>query len=187
MNKKTELNLLFIGNSHTYCNDMPLLVKRRAEEEGCPCRVTMLAHPNWFLSQHAEEPEARFNILHGKYNYVILQEHAHPLAPEEEFLNAAAALNRMIREAGCTPVIFECWARKDEPELQGHMNEVHRRVAEKIGALVAPVGEYWWSYKSSWPMLELYEEDGAHASRAGSDFAAKCIWEEIRKDLYQRF
>ncbi len=31
--------------------------------------------------------------------------------------------------------------------------------------------------------LEMYFEDGAHASRAGSDFAAKYIWETIYSDL----
>ena len=183
MSQKKELGILFIGNSHTYCNDMPAMVKRRAEEDGFDCRVTMLAHPNWFLSQHAGEPDVRFNILYGKYDYVVLQEHAHPFGPEEEFLEAAIVLNRMIREAGSTPVIYECWSRKDEPGLQDHMNKVHRRVAEEIGALLAPAGENWRSGKGGLPAPEMYDEDGAHASRAGSGFAAKCIWEEIRKDL----
>ena len=186
MNKQKDLNILFIGNSHTYYNDMPRLIKLRANEAGYNCRITMLAHPNWFLSQHAEEPEARFNILHGKYDYVVLQEHAHPFGPEEEFLEAAIALNKMIREAGSTPVIYECWAKKDEPELQDHMNEVHRHVAEEIGALIAPVGENWWTYKESWPNLEMYDGDGAHASCAGSDFAAKLIWETILDDLRRK-
>ena len=35
----------------------------------------------------------------------------------------------------------------------------------------------------SWSDLEMYDEDGAHASRAGSDFVAKTIWEEIQNDL----
>ena len=89
MCKEKDLNILFIGNSHTYYNHMPRLVILRAIEAGYNCRVTMLAHPNWFLSQHAEEPDTRFNILYGKYDYVVLQEHAHPFGPEEEFLNAA--------------------------------------------------------------------------------------------------
>ena len=186
MDKKKDLGILFIGNSHTYYNDMPLMVKRRAEEEGYDCRVTMLAHPNWFLSQHAEEPEACFNILYGNYDYVVLQEHAHPFGPEKEFLDAAVALNRMIREAGSTPVIYECWARKNEPEMQEPMNRAHRLAAEEIGALIAPVGENWWVYKESWPNLEMYDEDGAHASRAGSDFAAKLIWETIFDDLHRK-
>ena len=73
MSKKKDLNILFIGNSHTYYNDMPRLVKLRAIEAGYNCQVTMLAHPNWFLSQHAEEPEARFNILHGLLLAMIMK------------------------------------------------------------------------------------------------------------------
>ena len=184
--KKKDLSILFIGNSHTYYNDMPLMVKCRAEEEGYDCRVTMIAHGGWYLSQHAAEPDVRFNILYGGYDYVILQEHAHPFGPEEDFLNAAITLNKMIREAGSTPIIYECWASKDEPEKQAHMNEVHQHVAEEIKALIAPVGENWWTYKNSRPNLEMYDEDGAHASRAGSDFAAKHIWEEIQMDLFRK-
>ena len=58
--------------------------------------------------------------------------------------------------------------------------------AEKIGALVAPVGEKWWEYKNSRPDLELYWSDGAHASPAGSDFAAEQIWQTIRDDLARK-
>jgi len=181
-----ELSILFIGNSHTYFNDMPLLVKRRAEEEGYTCRVVMQAYPNWFLSQHAKDQSVRFNILYGEYDYVVLQEHAHPLGPEEEFLDAANELSNMIRQAGSTPVIFECWARKDEPGMQARMNEVYRHVAEKTGALLAPVGENWWKYKESRPDLEMYGEDGAHASPAGSDFVAKQIWKTIFDDTNTR-
>ena len=32
MAKKKDLSILFIGNSHTYYNDMPLMVKQRAED-----------------------------------------------------------------------------------------------------------------------------------------------------------
>lgn len=186
MAKKRSLNLLFIGNSHTYYNDMPLLVKRRAENIGYTCHVTMLAHPGWFLSQHAQDPEARFNILHGGYDYVVLQEHAHPFGPEEGFFTAAHSLGAWIRETEAVPVIYETWAKKDEPHLQPHMNEVHEKVAADINALLAPVGEGWWDYIKSWPGLEMYAEDGTHASPAGSDFAAKMIWETIRADMNKR-
>lgn len=177
------LNLLFIGNSHTYYNDMPLMVRRRAEAAGWSCRVTMIAHGGWFLARHAEEPEVRFNILHGGYDYVILQEHAHPFGPEEGFLEAAVKLNRLIRVAGSKPVLYETWARKDEPEAQAFMNAVHRRIAREIGASLAAVGENWWDCVRSQPEMDMYDGDGAHASRAGSEFAAKHIWEAILKDM----
>ena len=53
-------------------------------------------------------------------------------------------------------------------------------------ALLAPVGENWWSYMKSWPDLEMYDADGAHASLVGSDFAAKYIWEAIVRHYSKR-
>ena len=178
-----SISILFIGNSHTYVNDMPLMVKKRAEDAGYDCRITMLAHPGWYLAQHAEEPEAEFNILYGNYDYVVLQDHAHPFGPEKKYRDAVLALNQWIREAGSKPVIYECWAREDEPEKQQEMNDIHRAAAKEIHARLAPVGEDWWNYKNRWPDMKLYAEDGAHASPAGSDFAAKYIWTVIEEDL----
>lgn len=184
--KKKSVSILFIGNSHTYVNDMPEMVRRSAEDEGFACRVTMIAHGGWYLEQHVKEPDVRFNILYGGYEYVVLQEHAQPFGPEHLFHEAAVALNEMIREAGSTPVIYECWAAKDEPEKQAHMNAVHREVAEEIRALLAPVGENWWDYMKDWPDLRMYANDGEHAAKAGSEFAAKYLWETIRSDLQKR-
>ena len=138
------------------------------------------------MAQHAESPETRFNILYGNHDYVVLQEYAHPFGPEKKYLDAALKLNDMIRRAGATPVIFECWAKKTEPEQQQLINEASRRVAEAIDAPVAEIGENWWTYQKSWPDLDLYAEDGEHASEAGSEFVAKYIWETIYLDIYRK-
>ena len=183
---KKRLSLLFIGNSHTYYNDMPLMVRRSAEEDGYDCRVTMLAHGGWYLAQHAEEPDVRFNILYGGYDYVVLQEHAHPFGPEEKLRDAAVKLSDMIRRAGSRPVVYACWAMKAQPEAQAFMNEAHRRVAGEIGALLAPVGEGWWEHMKAHPQVEMYADDGRHASPAGSEFAAACVWAAIRADAEGR-
>ena len=184
--KKERLRILFIGNSHTYYNDMPLLVKQRFDELNYDCEVTMLAHPAWFLEQHVEDPEAKFNILYGNYDYVVLQEHAHPFGPVEKYHEAVRTLVSWIRESGATPVIYMTWAQKSEPEMQQLMTDAHRAIAEETGSILAPVGEYWWPYSRSWPDLEMFADDGQHASPAGSDFAAKTIMEEILTDLHRR-
>ncbi len=181
--KKKTVRILMIGNSHTYYNDMPLMVMRSAEDAGYRCDVTMIAHGGWTLAQHASEPDVRFNILYGHYDYVVLQEYAQPFVPEEQYLAAAASLTGMIRSAGSVPVLYETWARKDEPEKQAGMNEAHRRVGKAVGALLAPVGENWLEYQKNRPEVELYAADGGHASGAGSEFAAKHIWDTISLDL----
>ena len=182
MKSKKSLKILFIGNSHTYYNDMPRMVQRRAADEGFDCHVTMIAHGGWFLEQHVEEPDVRFNILFGGYDYVVLQDVAQPFVPEEKYAGAVRTLTAWIKEAGSTPVIYETWAAESEPEKQAHMNEVHRRIAAENEALLAPVGENWWNYKESWPDLKIYDPDGEHASVNGSEFAAKYIWETIYED-----
>lgn len=176
------MRILFIGNSHTYYNDMPEMVRKMAVEAGIDCEVTMLAHGGWFLEQHAEEPECRFNILYGGYDYVVLQEHAHPFGPEERLYEAVRRLNEWIRQGKSVPVIYMTWAQKGEEALQERMTLAHRRIAEECGALLAPVGERWWSYQKDCPEAEMYAADGAHASAQGSEFAARCIWEAILAD-----
>ena len=47
-----KLRILFIGNSHTYYNDMPNMVAEKSRKEGYDCEVTMIAHGGWFLEQH---------------------------------------------------------------------------------------------------------------------------------------
>lgn len=175
------MRVLFIGNSHTFYNDMPAVFAGLAREAGVFCEVTMIAHGGWFLEQHQAEPETRFNIRHGSYDYVVLQEHAHPFGPEEKMQNAAKALCTWIREAGSTPVAYMTWARKGMEEEQSAMTAAYRRMAEEQQALLAPVGEKWWEYIHANPDIEMYNEDGAHASEAGSAFAAKVLWETIRQ------
>lgn len=184
--EREKMRILFIGNSHTYFNDMPEKVALRFKEQGKECEVTMIAHGGWFLEQHVKEPEVRFNILYGSYDYVVLQEHSHPFGPEETFFEAVRTLNQWIREAGSTPVIYMTWARKEEEREQPRMSEAHRKIAKEIDALLVPVGELWWDHIHENPGVELYYEDGAHASDVGSDFAAKCIWSVIERDSLNR-
>ena len=159
MARKKKVKILFIGNSHTYYHDLPAWVALMAKEEGYECDVTMLAHGGWYLHQHVEEPDVRF------------------------YIEAATTLVSWIREAGSTPVIYGTWAMKAEESVQEIMNSVNRKLAEDLDALYAPVGEAWWPYKASWPDIEMYDEDGAHASERGIEFAAKIIWSTIETDF----
>ena len=48
--------ILFIGNSHTYMNDMPELVRRMVEDAaGEECQVFMLAYSGRSLKWHMDE------------------------------------------------------------------------------------------------------------------------------------
>lgn len=123
------MRILFIGNSHTYVNEMPALVMDYAKRDGVDCSVTMLAHGGWFLHQHVSGDEAAFNILHGGYDYVVLQEHTHPFASQEEYLPAVRQLCQWIHQADAVPVIYATWARQDEPQLQTELDALQAQAA----------------------------------------------------------
>lgn len=180
------MRVLFIGNSHTYYNDMPKLFAQQAAQDGVSCEVTMITHGGWFLAQHKEEPEVRFNILYGGYDYVVLQEHAHPFGPVEKMFEAAEAITSWIREAGSTPVAYMTWAQKGKEELQPVMTEAYERMAEQLGAVLAPVGVEWWKFIHANPDVEMYAPDGAHASPEGSQLAAGVIWKAVKADYLSR-
>ena len=177
---RKRLKILFIGNSHTYFHDLPALTALKAKEDDYECDVTMLAHGGWYLHQHVKEPDVRFNIRYGQYDYVVLQEHSHPFDDIPGYVEAAGTIAAWIREAGSMPVIYGTWAKKEEEPVQTVMNEVNRKLAEDLDALYAPVGESWWTYKASRPDMEMYEKDGSHASKHGMEFAAKIIWSTIK-------
>lgn len=181
MEEKRTLRILFIGNSHTYFNDMPAMVAEKARKAGFDCEVTMIAHGGWYLEQHVQEPDVRFNILYGHYDYVVLQEFSHPFGPEEKFFGAVRTLNQWIREAKSKPVIYMTWARKEEQEVQPRMTAANKQIAEEIGALLAPVGENWWAYREAHPETEMYYEDGAPCISGRFCLCCRLYLEEHRR------
>ena len=177
------MKILFIGNSHTYFNDMPHIVSDDfMKQKGIYCETTMLSHGGWTLRQHAEEPQTRFNIIYGGYDYVVLQDKAHPFEGPVELIAAANALNAFIRSAGSVPVAYMTWTKKGDEASQAEMSAAYTKMADEIGAVLAPVGEKWYSYMKEHPDAELYAEDGQHASMLGSSLVAQTIVDAIMCD-----
>ena len=182
-----ELNLLFLGNGYTYSHNMPSIVQSLAEANGYECHTKMISYRGWSLAQHASEPNVRFNILFGGYDYIILQEHAQTFDPEEAFISAVVELSHLIHQAGAIPVMLETWTKKTEYSLQDNMNTVCRRIAADVGALLAPAGESWWSHQTSWSNIKAFDADGQNITKAGSEFAAIVTWKTICIDLKNKY
>jgi hypothetical protein len=178
---QTDIKVLFIGNSHTYVNDMPKLFAAEALKDNIRCDVVMLTLGGWHLAQHVKEPQIRFNIQNGHYDYVVLQEYTHPFGPEQSMHEAVAKLGEWIKAAGSTPVMYMTWAKKGHPEQQAELTNAYTSCAKEINALLAPVGVEWWRLLAENPSLELYRPDGEHASADGSRLAATIIWKTIRQ------
>ena len=168
------MRVLFVGNSHTYFNDMPELFARMCERlDGERPEITMLACSGRALAWHREEYfSLRFALLYGRYDYCVLQQQAHPFPPEEETRAAVRRILALCRAGGARPVLFMTWAQRSEPEMSAVMSRFYRALAAETGALLAPVGELFARVREEHPEIELYWQDGAHASPYGSYLSA---------------
>ena len=106
------MRVLFIGNSHTYCNDMPQIFAQICRAEGVETAIAMLAHGGVGWDFHWKEPEARFNLLYGGYDAVVLQHCAHPMGDLQVMAQAGAALIRLAKAAGARPILYMTWTQE---------------------------------------------------------------------------
>jgi hypothetical protein len=173
------MKVLFIGNSHTYFNDMPGIFKRLCAEKGKDVHVTMLTKGGMGLDYHLKQEQTHFNIRYGEYDYVVLQHTAHPMGDLKVMHDAACALVKIIREAGSTPVFYQTWAKKGDEAFQSTMSGVYNDLGKELNVPVAPVGDEWQAYRLAHPEAEMYFKDGEHASPEGSALAARVILQTI--------
>ena len=170
--------VLFIGNSHTYYNDMPHLFAEICREHQREIDVVMLSHGGKGWDFHVEEPEVRFNILYGGYHAVVLQHTAHPMGDPEVMNQCGRKLIEWVRQANARPILYMTWTTKADGEAaQETMSNAYRKLQRETGCELAPVGENWWKYHRAHPGEEMYADDGEHVSEIGSRLAASTIAE----------
>lgn len=177
------MRTLFIGNSHTYYNDMPGIFKEICKENGIDMQVTMLTKGGMGLDYHADNEQTRFNILYGDYDFVILQHVAHPMGEFSVMEDGADRIMEWIRKTKAKPCFYMTWTKEGDEESQPEMSERYRKLAKKYGCLLAPVGERWWEQIHAYPETDLFFEDRRHASLEGSKLIAKTIFETLKEEM----
>ncbi len=170
------MKILFLGNSHTFFNDMPELFARFMEKTaGQKPEVVMLAYPGRDLDWHLREYYAlRFNLMYGGYDYCVIQQAAHPYPPVEATLETGACIIDLCRRCGVEPVVYMTWAEKRFPENQQKMIDTCEKLARDHGTLLAPIGCVWQKVQQERPDIELYHTDGEHAGPYG-DFLIAAV------------
>lgn len=171
------MKVLFLGNSHTFFNDMPELFARFVEKTtGEKPEVVMLAYSGRDLDWHRREYfSLRFNLMHGGYDYCVIQQAAHPYPPIEATLETGADIIDLCHRCGVKPVVYMTWAEKRFPENQQKMIDTCEKLAGGHDALLAPIGRVWQAVQTARPEIELYHTDGEHAGPYG-DFLIAAVF-----------
>jgi hypothetical protein len=170
--------ILFVGNSLTYVNDLPLVVRAlsQAAGEDSAFRVGMVAQPDFSLEDHWANGAAARELATGKWDVVVLQQGPSSLESSRALLvDYARRFATLARGANAQPTLYAPWPTADRAQDFARSAESYRIAADSAHALIFPVGEAWLAAWKRSPQLGLYAADGLHPSVYGTYLAALVI------------
>lgn len=184
-----ETSVLFIGNSFTFMNGMPVLFQQIAGSKGHVVFVDSVVEGGKNLAYHAGRAETYAMIKSRKWDYVVVQGHSNELAQpdtkvEQLTLPFAKQLVDSIRKNNpCTQVmLYMTWGYKNGnskwspiasyDSMQFRIKNQYLRFADLLDARISPVGEVWKTVRSSYSGINLYDPDNQHPSLEGSYLSA---------------
>ncbi len=164
------MKVLFLGNSHTFFNDMPQIFKNICAEKGKDVEVGMLAHPGVTYGWHFKQfTDLRFALMWGGYDYIVMQQAAHsPCPAKEETLEDGGKIIDLARKMGVTPIQTMPWAEKRDPDHQKGMYDIYNTLSEQYGVKLTVAGNVFEDVFYNYPDIDMYFVDGEHASPYGS-------------------
>lgn len=182
------MRVLFIGNSHTYFNDMPATFANMWQNTfNEKIDVTMLAYSSRSLLWHDNEYfSVRFNLLHGHYDYCVIQQQAHPFPGEVETVNGLKLILELCEKSNTKPLLVETWPEKKIPENRDTMHAAYNNISKSFGIDLIPVGSIWQKIQNKYPDIDLYWKDGEHASIYGDYLIALTLFSVISGESVDR-
>lgn len=167
--------VLFLGNSLTYCNDLPALVQAMAAAAGHRLECVDRTAPNYALEDHWQSG-ARSILKRGKFDVVVMQQGPSTLPDSRAHLCAwAKKWADFARAAGAEPVLYMVWPYATQRGGFLRASDSYREAARTSAARVFPAGEAWAFAIDADPQVRLYESDALHPTEAGSYLAALVI------------
>jgi len=173
--------VLFIGNSLTYVNDLPGTLSALALSVGDTIHVRSVVQPNFALIDHyIGWSDALDVIASNRWNYVVLQQGPSTTPINRDSLILTAQLfNTHIRRQGATPALYMVWPTIDRFAFFDEARISYQMAATAVDGVFMPAGSAWITAWESDASLSLYAPDGLHPSPLGTYLAALVIYERI--------
>ena len=184
-----KINALFLGNSYTYVNNLPQLIKDIALANGDTLLFDSNCPGGHTFNNHFNNVTSISKINSQAWDCVILQAQSQepsfsPAQVEAQTLPYAIKLDSIIKHNNmCTEtVFFETWGRKNGDAsncaayppictyigMQNRLRSSYKLFADTTHSLMSPAGEAWRKSIALNPNLELYSSDQSHPALEGS-------------------
>ncbi|NNF35298.1 MAG: SGNH/GDSL hydrolase family protein [Saprospiraceae bacterium] len=173
---EADYSLLFVGNSLTYTNNLPLLVKQAAEDRGYNIETRSLAYPNYAIVDHWADGQVQTLIKSKKYDFVIIQQG--PSSQQEGhrmLIDSGADYAALCKENGAELAYYMVWPPVSVFHRFDRVIANYTDAARKNNAILCPVGRVWKDYIDQTMDYSYYGFDDFHPSLKGSQVAADVI------------
>jgi len=201
-----SLRVLFIGNSFTFYNDLPSMVRRIASTKKVKLSCSRVVKGGERFSGHLKNEKLLEMLAAGGWDYVILQEQSTSPAQStaqvmRETYPAARKLDSLVHAGSpdARVIYYMTWGHKFGSVRPSHgyrLMENYEGMQERLitsylemtydnGGWCAPVGMAWRTVRNERPDCVLYSQDCYHPSVAGSYLAANVIYTTIVQKPYQ--
>lgn len=202
--------VLFIGNSFTYGNMVPDIMKGIAEAGHLHMEYVMHAPGGATVGDieqgafaHMENPQVFTLIRQGNWDYVVVQDN------QGRFINFNGVFwpvartieghkrlmdSTMFYNSCATMVWFSGWAFKDGAPPYGNtgvalidnIDANYKFMNDSLKQIVSPIGAAWKKSVLTSPTIELWDTDAAHASVNGSYLTASVLFCSLfKRDPYE--
>ncbi len=174
--------ILFVGNSLTYTNDLPKLVAQLASSNGTQVKTQTIAYANYALEDHWNDGELQQLITKGSFDFVVVQQGPSSQADGREMLfDYGGRISALCEARGAKLAFFMVWPAKVNYHTFEGVIKNYTDAAERSGSLLCPVGKVWKGHFDSTNDFSYYGPDQFHPSLEGSKVAAQIIYEILFK------
>jgi len=189
-------NVLFIGNSYTYYNNLPDVINSIANSFGDTLFYDSNTPGGLTAQGHWNNATTLTKIQQGGWDYVSIQcqsqepsfsagQVASQTFPYVKSLDSLVQASNSCAET----IYFMTWGRKNGDQancplyppvctydgMQQRLRESYLLFADSTNASVSPVGAAWKIFRTQYPNIDLYSPDESHPSLHGTYLAA-CVF-----------
>jgi hypothetical protein len=190
-----SLRVLFIGNSHTYVNDLPGLFLGLSKAGGKTVRTDASTFGGYSLEDHTHTQTTLDKIAQNSWSFVVLQEQS--VIPTIHYWRynsmypASRQLDSLIRLQGARTAFYMTWGWKnggsqtygdswspdfrDCFEMQESLCVAYEEIAVELSATMAPVGMAFARARRVDSLVDLWQSDYCHATLEGTYLGA-CVF-----------
>jgi hypothetical protein len=190
-----SLRVMFIGNSHTYVNDLPGLFSGLSEASGRPVRTDASTFGGYSLEDHTNTQATLDKIAQDSWSFVVLQEQSviptiyywryNSMYPASRFLDSLA------QPQSAQTAFYMTWGWKyggqqsygeslspdfrDYFEMQESVRVAYEEIAAELSSTMVPVGMAFALARRTDSLVDLWQADYCHATLEGTYLGA-CVF-----------